>query len=514
VLDGAGAPGFLNPGTIIRHDNSAPAAVDLGVLNGSPGVTLRDLRVDVPASAASGRWAIDSQANGNQIENVRVQMLNATDANIFAVVTRARATIDRLTITGDAGFAATGLAVNANSDGTIVRDSNIAGGSAPGAAALSASGDTHVQRSRLSRPATNGYSPVASAQGADLTVDSSLITGGRRGVGATAFADPVSVKLRNTTIDSGSPGVSDPPATGLATDASAQGGTVTIELLSSIAVDRQEASVNSGGPATVTCTSTDAPSQTQSGNASIACSSSAAGNSSTLPAQLFVNAAADDYRLKLGSPAIDSGSPAPLALDESGTDLAGHARVLDGNLDCIPRRDKGAYELTGQSTACPASPGALNPPPAPAPAPGAGAVESVPLVISRVSLTHPVFRTTRGAAASARTRRAPRGTRFLYRLSEDARMAITIKKRTRGRRTHGRCRRPTARSARRHTCIRFVRRGVLRVTAHAGRNSTPFSGWLGRRRLGPGRYRAVLRARNAAGKRSARKRVAFRVVLR
>jgi hypothetical protein len=46
----------------------------------------------------------------------------------------------------------------------------------------------------------------------------------------------------------------------------------------------------------------------------------------------------------------------------------------------------------------------------------------------------------------------------------------------------------------------------------AGRRSTPFSGRIGRRPLPPGRYRATLRATDAAGNVSAGVAMAFTVV--
>jgi hypothetical protein len=56
---------------------------------------------------------------------------------------------------------------------------------------------------------------------------------------------------------------------------------------------------------------------------------------------LFVDPAADNYRLRAGSPVVDAGDPA------SGgptTDLAGGVRVYDGDGDSTATRDMGAYE--------------------------------------------------------------------------------------------------------------------------------------------------------------------------
>jgi len=103
------------------------------------------------------------------------------------------------------------------------------------------------------------------------------------------------------------------------------------------------------------------------------------------------------------------------------------------------------------------------------------------LTLTRVRLTHRVFRVGR-----ASHRRPTRGTAFLFSLSRPARVTITLTRTpTRVRRGH---RRPRV-------------RGVLTLAGHVGRNSLFFSGRLSGRRLGPGRYRARLRATSRDGQR-------------
>ncbi len=59
---------------------------------------------------------------------------------------------------------------------------------------------------------------------------------------------------------------------------------------------------------------------------------------------LFVNRAAGDYRLSLGSPAIDAGVPLATVIN----DLSGTPRPLDGDGDDVPAFDMGAYEFDWQ----------------------------------------------------------------------------------------------------------------------------------------------------------------------
>jgi hypothetical protein len=59
--------------------------------------------------------------------------------------------------------------------------------------------------------------------------------------------------------------------------------------------------------------------------------------------------------------------------------------------------------------------------------------------------------------------------------------------------------------------IRYRAVGSLRRSGARGANAVRFSGRLGRRALRPGRYRAVIRATNAAGNRSTAKTIRLRI---
>jgi hypothetical protein len=128
------------------------------------------------------------------------------------------------------------------------------------------------------------------------------------------------------------------------------------------------------------------------------------------------------------------------------------------------------------STACH---GSGPPPPPPAPA-GDGTAP----VLSGLSVSPRQFRLARRGSGS-------RGTTFSFALSEPGRVTVTIARRSRGRyrRVGG-----------------FARAGV------AGANKRWWGGWIRRKKLGPGRFRAGFVATDAAGNRSTKKRVRFRII--
>jgi Tol biopolymer transport system component len=144
--------------------------------------------------------------------------------------------------------------------------------------------------------------------------------------------------------------------------------------------------------------------------------------------------------------------------------------------------------------------------------------DKTPPRISGARLTHERFaaagaRTAIVAASRSNLRHAnvPRGTRFLFSLSESATTTIAITRRTAGRRSGGQC--VTPRAGLKRQCTRTVT--VLTLTRRStprGRNSVPFSGRAGRTRLTPGRYVAQIVARDLAGNRSKPAQLAFTVV--
>jgi hypothetical protein len=150
------------------------------------------------------------------------------------------------------------------------------------------------------------------------------------------------------------------------------------------------------------------------------------------------------------------------------------------------------------------------------PGPGGGsAIDTTLPVFASASLTNRTFAVdTRGAAETAVTARAKKGTSFRYTLSEDARVVFTIERSTTGRRVGSKCRKQTRSNRKRRRCTLFVRAGRFAKQSTAGANRHPFSGRIGRKSLKPGKYRATLTATDAAGNRSTPRRLNFKVVKR
>jgi hypothetical protein len=175
-----------------------------------------------------------------------------------------------------------------------------------------------------------------------------------------------------------------------------------------------------------------------------------------------------------GSPLVDRGDPSIVAAGE--LDRAGVARSLDGDHDCRPAPDIGAFELEAPIAPC-------DPP-------------ILPPVVSGFRVTNKVFAPAARAATLAR-RRTRTGTTFLYKLSRAAKVTITIERRR----------------GRKHVLYKTI--GALRTRdGKAGRNRIRFSGRIGKRALKQGRYRATLVAVGFPGVSSRARHASFRVVKR
>jgi hypothetical protein len=134
-------------------------------------------------------------------------------------------------------------------------------------------------------------------------------------------------------------------------------------------------------------------------------------------------------------------------------------------------------------------------------------------VVSRYRLSPTAFLAARSGPTARLVRRPPTGTFASYRLSEDARITISVTRAAAGRRRGRTCERPSARNRRGRRCTRYLAvRGTFQHADRAGSRRLRFMGRIGGHRLARGRYRLVLTARDAAGNRSKPAARAFRIL--
>jgi hypothetical protein len=142
--------------------------------------------------------------------------------------------------------------------------------------------------------------------------------------------------------------------------------------------------------------------------------------------------------------------------------------------------------------------------------------DSEPPVLGSLSVTNKVFAV--GGPFTPVAAAAKKGTTLRFRVSEAGTAVMAVQRARRGRKRGRKCVPP--RKARREArkCTRWVTRFPLRRNTEAGLNSVPFSGRVTasglKRKLGPGKHRFRVVARDAAGNRSDPATVAFRVVRR
>jgi hypothetical protein len=130
-----------------------------------------------------------------------------------------------------------------------------------------------------------------------------------------------------------------------------------------------------------------------------------------------------------------------------------------------------------------------------------------PPSLTRLRLLPRAFRTRAVRGAGPRP-----GTRVSYLLSEAATTRFRVERSLPGRRSGGRCVRPSRETHNRTACVLWVPvRGGFTRSAGPGAVSFRFAGRIGGRRLPPGRYRLLAAPRDALGTGGAVKRAAFRI---
>ncbi|MEA2444234.1 MAG: hypothetical protein QOJ12_1526 [Thermoleophilales bacterium] len=470
---GTGSSGSSLSHVEVRETGTGAAGItDQG--DGSVALALSDLQVRV--SVLGVRFSGQSSLTDSSLEQTQPGATNSV------VDTAGITSIDRVSVSAPSAASNANAVLAVGPGDTVTRSSiDTAGnGLVLGSGALAR--QNHIRAAGIGVTINGGQS----------TVSDSLIMAG--GSAAVAPSLPVSPRLdlRNVTaLTSG---------TAPALDAAVQNaifmpGTMTAKNV--IARSAGAADVQAG-PATASgcggpCASGSLAisfSNFRTGSGPV--DGSGGGNQNADP--LFVSAT--DFHLQPGSPAIDAGTT---DVSNGALDLDGQPRVLGA------RPDIGAYEAT------PAAPS--TPPPAGAPPPAA---DTTAPALSSVSVSPRAFAVgSQATAVSARARkRAPKGAKLKYSLSEPATVSIAIVRTTSGRRSGTRCVKPSQKLRKKKKCKLELRAGTLTRAGTAGANVVAFSGRIGTKALKPGSYRAVLTATDAAGNRSKASSAAFKVVRR
>ena len=455
-------------------------------LSAGSGSSIHDLTIRLPQSAADGFSGLHTNSAARRIEVIEDSTQGSTTRYGVDLVAGGTLTDSIITLDGQQPTAAVWLVtpdvavrgsalsarVGARSHGGTIERSRLTGANV----GLFAYGDLTAVSGSLIRT-TGGSSNVIFAEpqpGSSTTVNADGVTIVGPGlqntfgvtVGDEAAAENVSVNLSNAIIR----GVIAPLF------AAGSGGANQMKIAATYSDYSASGSFTTGTNASIT-----------------------EANISDVGDARFVDAAGGDYHLLSSSPLIDAGDPA----SGHGLDLDGNPLVADGNGDGSARRDLGAFELQ------PAAVGGSQPPPAGGPT---GAADTQAPFVNGFRASPSLF-----AVAHARTplaARVPRGTRFRYTLSEDARVTTTIKRALPGRRAGGRCLRPRPRLRRAKRCTRYRTAGTLKRSGTKGANAIRFTGRIGGRTLRPGRYRALITATDTAGNGSTPRTAGFRVARR
>jgi hypothetical protein len=117
------------------------------------------------------------------------------------------------------------------------------------------------------------------------------------------------------------------------------------------------------------------------------------------------------------------------------------------------------------------------------------------------------------ARISAKSKpRPPVGTKFSFKLNEQANVVLAFTQPAAGRKVNGKCVAQTNQNRRKHACKRTLTRGTLSLAARAGSRKVAFQGVISRsRKLKPGTYTLVLTA-SSSGLRSSPKSLSFTIV--
>lgn len=304
------------------------------------GSALHDLKIVLPGWTAGSGTSEGVFATGTAIDRIDVAPA-PTGSNYTGITFTGTLRDSTSRVPQTAGGAA---AVRVDDSGTgIIEDSALSGFYAVYSDTLQATPTTTtVRRSRLT-----GGPYVVYARGSAVTIESSLMsssTAGAVGLQLLARANaPTTAAVRGATLTG--------LTTGVSVRSSLAGATVSATVSSTIIRATQNSlmrAASSGGTANLAVSYSDYTQPPAGASTGPGTLTQTTGNTNVSDAR-FVDAAAGDFRLRYDSPLLDAGDPAALAAGESATELAGGARVVDGDANGTAVRDVGAFEYQRQA---------------------------------------------------------------------------------------------------------------------------------------------------------------------
>jgi hypothetical protein len=515
LVSGAGGIAPESGGILSRKSALTVSGTTI-VLEGSPVTPTFGITAEKEGSATiqstrvkqGGKWiGVVFEDTPATVEGLKVEMIDPA-STVEAVDVEAEGGASTFSHLETSGTWIGPAMLVAGGDITIA-DSSIAANTAGEALGLKYFGTASTRGLVLERSVVQAGAHAPSALAVsrgNATLDSSAVLGGRIGV---AFeAEPKlsqQLTVSASTVDAGAPGVASdaPGTTGVQVSANGAGTTAAASIQGSIVLERQAATEGAGDTASISCSYSAVPSQTQpagGGAGAIECASGAHANTESNPLSTLFPEPLSGYQLSPSSAAIDSvpaGAIAlPFGITPSATDLAGKPRVVDGNGDCIAVQDKGALELQGHAAACPT---AVSP---------STTLKSLPLltvplgVISALTISPSSFVPAPSGATIAKAKGKPKkkyGATISWRDSQPATTTFTVLSEVKGRKQGKSCKKPSKSNKRGKPCELLIKMGSFIHVDVSGANSLRFSGRLKGKALAKGVYKLQAVPRNATG---------------
>lgn len=444
-------------GTVLTTTSTANIFVVNLAFGSRSSTTMRNLRIVVPESLPDGLGA-GLQAKDAIVENVAIEVRNPGSDAAPSLMGTTTVRDSRIYSTGD-GVIQTGIKGYAGlGPGSLTIERTTITGARYAIWTPTAAVPVFVRRSTILDPV---YAGVTVRDGGFVVVENTVVrTAGGIPLDVTSHdGSPPIATLRNSTLVR--TGGDDFPAVRVSVINTPGNASTNVQVSSTIAhgfltaYDRQAPVSGAVGDANLTIS-----------HSNIAATGMSSGDgAATLTSNIYADplfVSGTDYRLRAGSPSIDSGNPS--AIDPQ-IDFDGLSRPFDGDGDGVARRDQGAYEYRPSVPSDPVGGGGPSTPRTPT------AKDSTPPRISKLRLL--------------RQPSARRVGRLSLTLSERARVVVTLKRIRKGAKARG------------------IRQAFK--SAPAGERVLR----LAKRNLRPGRYRLTVVAIDAAGQPSKAARVAF-----